>query len=68
MSTFAIANTDVGRCIEAQGTRTPITISTLVFNRVRVFSGIVQSVAEDRRGSQGSPPQWIVTMIDEPSD
>jgi hypothetical protein len=64
MSTFPIARKDVERCKAALESRTPITITTLVYNKEKVFSGIVQSVAEDRRGSQSSPPQWIVTMID----
>jgi hypothetical protein len=42
---------------------TPIT--TLVYNKSREFSGIVQSVQLEQRGSQEVDKRWLVTMLDE---
>jgi hypothetical protein len=64
MSTFPIAEKDVERCKAALESRTPITITTLVYNKERSFSGIVQAVEQERRGSDSSRSQWLVTMLE----
>ena len=47
MSTFPIAEKDVERCKAALESRTPIAITTLVYNKERSFSGIVQAVEQE---------------------
>ena len=44
---------------------TPITITTLVYNKNKEFSGIVQSVQLEQRGSSEVDKKWLVTMLDE---
>ena len=65
MSTFPIDEKHLERCRAAMKAGTPITIATLVYNRTREFSGIVQSVQLEQRGSSEVDKRWLVTMIDE---
>jgi len=65
LSTFPIAEKDVERCRAAMKAGTPIVITTLVYNKSKEFSGIVQSVQLEQRGSQEVDKRWLVTMLDE---
>ena len=65
MSTFPIDEKHVERCRAAMKAGTPITITTLVYNKNKEFSGIVQAVQLEQRGSSEVDKQWLVTMLDE---
>lgn len=63
MAQFYTSNeNDIRRCREALKDRMPITVTAVVGNEIKAFSGVVQSVDEDR---QSKPPRWRVTMIDQ---
>ncbi len=62
LSTFPIDEKQVERCRAAMKEGKPITITTLVYNKNKEFSGIVRSVQLEQRGSSDVDKQWLVTM------